>query len=129
MEEQFRAVLAAGVAAFMPIARVEWDDITQGAPLPNIRMFVASGSDGAHMQGPNDLFEGRVQVDCYAATRAEARAIGRAALAALHFHRGGGFQGVFHAGTRTGRESGTNEAERPYLVSLDFTLAWRQTDG
>jgi len=40
--------------------------------------------------------------------------------AVLDGYSGGGFQGVFLAGSRDTREGGTNEAERPFRVSLDF---------
>ena len=131
MEEEFRAILtgAAAVTALVPAARINWGEHPQGAGLPGIVLTTISGIDGAHMNGPNDLLEARVQVDCYALTYGQAKLVARAALAALHFHRGAGFQGVFHAGTRDSREGGTNEAERPYRVSLDFTLAWREANG
>lgn len=131
MEHALRALLAAdtAVAAIVPIARINWRSHPQGAGLPAIVLRTISGVDGAHMQGPNGILEARVQVDCYAMKSEDAAQLGRAVKKALHFHRGGNFLGVFHAGTRDGREGGSNEAERPFYVGMDFTLTWRETNG
>jgi hypothetical protein len=131
MEEAFRALLAgyAAVTALVPATRIAWDSAPQGAGLPLIVLRVVSGVDEAHMQGPNRMPEYRVQVDCYALTAASARQVARAVKDRLHFYRGGDFLGVFHAGTRSGREGGSNEADRPFFVGMDFTLTWRETDG
>lgn len=131
MEEALRALLTgdAAVAALVPAARIAWDSAPQGSALPLIVLRVVSGVDEAHMQGPNRMPEYRVQVDCYAATQASARQVSRAVKERLHFYRGGDFLGVFHAGTRSGREGGSNEADRPFFVGMDFTLTWRETDG
>ena len=131
MEQELRAILTstAAITALVPAARIAWGGIPQGSALPYVVLWLIGGEDGAHMNGPNDLFEGRVQVDCYGLTYASATAVAAEIKSTLHFYRGGGFQGVFHAGTRTSREGGTNEADRPYQASLDFTLAWRQNNG
>jgi hypothetical protein len=131
MEQEFRAILtgATAVTSLVPAARIAWGGAPQGVGHPYVVLWLIGGQDGAHMNGPNELFEGRVQVDCYGRTYSEASAVAAAIKPVLHFYRGGGFQGVFHAGTRSSREGGTNEAERPYRVSLDFTLAWRDDNG
>jgi len=77
------------------------------------------------MQGPDHLLSARIQVDCYADTYGAAKAASRAATTALNGHRGGGFRGVFWEGARDSREGGSNEADRPYRVSLDFMVNWR----
>jgi hypothetical protein len=131
MEESFRALLtgSAAVTALVPAPRIAWDSAPQGSVLPLIVLRVVSGFDDAHMQGPNGMTQYRVQVDCYATSPASARQVSRAVKDRLHFYRGGNFLGVFHAGTRSGREGGSNEAERPFYVGMDFTLTWRETNG
>ena len=37
----------------------------------------------------------------------------------------GNFRAIFHDATRDGREGGTNDADRPFRVSLDFLTHWR----
>ncbi|WP_444459999.1 tail completion protein gp17 [Rhodobacter capsulatus] len=61
------------------------------------------------------MSRGRVQVDCYAESYGAAKRLSRAVRAALDGYSGGGFQGVFHAGTRDSHDS-----EAPFRVSLDF---------
>jgi hypothetical protein len=131
MEEAIRALLtgSAAVTALVPAAGINWDSAPQGAGLPQIVLRVVSGVDGAHMQGANRMPQYRVQVDCYAKTPASARQVSKAVKGRLHFYRGGNLLGVFHAGTRSGREGGSNEAERPFFVGMDFTLTWRETNG
>jgi hypothetical protein len=131
MEEALRALLtsSAAVTELVPAARIAWDSAPQGAGFPLIVLRVVSGFDEAHMQGPNGMTQARIQADCYALTPAAARAVSRAVRDCLHFYRGGDLLGVFHAGTRSGREGGSNEAERPFYVGLDFTLTWREANG
>ena len=126
MEEDFRALLLAdsGVTALAG-SRVNWGAHPQGQPLPGVVLTVVSDFEGLVMSGPNKLFEGRVQVDCYGHTYADAKGVARAVRDLLHGYRGGGFRLVEHVATRDSRESGSNEAERPFRTSLDFTTAWR----
>jgi hypothetical protein len=123
MEEAFRAILLAssGVTALAPASRINWGAHPQGAALPGVVLNTISDAQGYNLQGPDGHFEGRVQVDCYAPTYSKAKQLSRAVRAVLDGHRGGGFQGVFLAGSRDTREGGANEAERPFRVSLDFT--------
>lgn len=129
MEEAFRALLtgSAAVTTIAPANRINWGAHPQGAPLPGIVLNVVSDFEGMTMQGPDGLSQGRVQADCYAPTYAQAKQLSRAVRAALSGYRGGGFRLVQHVATRDSREGGTNEAERPFRVSLDFTTSWRAT--
>ena len=129
MEEQLRAILLAssGVTALAPAARINWGTHPQGAGLPAVVLNTISDNEGLTQQGPDGLFEGRVQIDAYAATYEAAKQLSRAVRAVLHGYSGGGFGLVQHVATRDSREGGTNEAERPFRVSLDFTTAWRAT--
>lgn len=127
MEEELRALLtgSAAVTAIAPAGRINWGTHPQGAGLPGIVLNVVSGAERYTMQGPDGLSVARVQVDCWAQDYGQAKGLSRAVLAALSGYRGGGFRGVFHETTRDSREGGSNEAERPFRVSLDFTAIWR----
>lgn len=127
MEEAIRAVLLAssGVTALVPAAHLNWGEHPQGASSPYIHMMTISAAEGLTMKGPDGMSEGRIQVDCYAPTYLVAKQVSRAVIGALHGYRGGGLRLVRHDATRDSREGGTNEAERLFRVSLDFTTAWR----
>jgi hypothetical protein len=129
MEEAFRTALTSfgAVTALVPAARINWGAHPQGVALPGVVLSVASNSEGLTQQGPDGLFDGRVQADCYAMSYAEAKAASRAIILRLHGYRGNGFGLVRHVATRDSREGGANEAERPYRVSLDFLTSWRST--
>ena len=129
MEEQLRAILLAssGVTALAPANRINWGAHPQGAGLPALVLNVVSDAEGLHLKGPDGLSQGRVQIDAYAVTYGGAKTLARAVRAVLHGYRGGGFRLVSHVATRDSREGGSNEAERPFRVSLDFTFAWRAT--
>lgn len=124
MEEAFRALLVAALPS-IGATRINWGAHPQGLARPALVVNVVSGADGMTMQGPDGLLMARVQVDCYADSYTAAKTVSRTVIAALNGHRGGGFRGVFHASTRDGREGGSNEADRPYRVSLDFMVNWR----
>jgi hypothetical protein len=125
MEEAFRAILLAssGVTALVG-SRVSWGEQPQGAAFPAIVLTLISANNDATMGGPDRLFQSRVQVDGYALSYGAVKALQRAVLAALDGYSGGNMQGIFHAGTRDGREGGTNEADRPFRVSMDFMTNW-----
>jgi hypothetical protein len=132
MEEQLRALLLAssGVTALCG-TRIDFGANAQGAAFPRVVMFTIGDAEGHNLQGPDGHSVGRVQVDCYALTYGQSKQLSRAVRAVLDGHStnrlqaalsggGGGFQGVFLAGSRDTREGGTNEADRPFRVSLDF---------
>src|SRR3989304_2505917 len=113
MEEAFRALLVAASAgtALAPAARINWGAHPQGAALPAIVLTVIGDAESHTLAGPDGLSQGRVQVDCYAASYKAAKQLARAVRAALDGYRGGNFSGVFLAASRDGREGGTNEAD------------------
>ena len=127
MEQALSAILksASGVTDLVPAARINWGEHPQGTGSPYITMMVVGDNEGLTMQGPDGLSQGRVQIDCYAPTSLLAKQVSRAVRAVLHGYRGGGMRLVEHVATRDSREGGTNEAERLFRVSLDFTTAWR----
>jgi len=121
MEEAFRALLLGDPSVVAAAGgRVNWGEHPQGAGATYVVLTVISDAEAHTMRGPCGLSQGRVQVDCYAPTYAAAKGLSRAVRAALDGHSDADFGGVFLAGTRDSREGGTNEADRPYRVSLDF---------
>lgn len=127
MEEAFRAALigASAVTSLVPVRSINWGEHPQGGGLPSIVMHVISGAEGLTLKGPDGLSQGRVQVDCRGESKASAKAVSRAVIATLHGYRSGGLRLVAHVATRESREGGSNEAERAFRVSLDFTTSWR----
>ena len=127
MEIEFRAILLAssGVTSLAPSSRINFGATPQGQPLPAIVLNTISDNGGHTLTGTDGLSVGRVQVDCYGDTYGAAKGLSQAAIAALDAYRGGNFSGIFHAASRDGREGGSNEADRPYRVSLDFITNWR----
>ena len=127
MEEAFKDVLTgnATVTALAPAARINWGSRPQGSPLPAVVLNVVSDNEGLTLKGRDGLSVGRVQVDCYGATYTQAKQLSRAVRSALSGYRGGSFRLVEHVATRDSREGGTNEADRPFRVMLDFLTHWR----
>lgn len=127
MEEEIRALLLAdsGVSGHAG-TRVSFGAHPQGQPFPGVVLNTISGMDDLTAGGPSGLSESRIQVDCYAETYGAAKLLSRAVKTALSGYSGGGLQGVFHASTRDGREGGTNEAERPFRVSMDFMVQFNE---
>tara|TARA_R110002051_G_scaffold325869_1_gene432665 strand:+ start:16421 stop:16807 length:387 start_codon:yes stop_codon:yes gene_type:complete len=126
MEEEFRALLKADPALSAIVGdRIDFGTREQGGALPAIVLNTISDVKDHHMNGSGGLYQGRVQVDCYGMTYGAAKLASRAVVDALHFYRGGGFLLITHLMTRDTRESGSNEAERPYRTGLDFNTSWR----
>lgn len=127
MEEEFRAALLASAAVTAYVGnRIDWGARVQGKALPAVVLYVIDDSEASTYTHPSGLSQGRVQVDCYAETYKDAKLLSRAVREVLDGYVGGGFLGIFHAGTRDGREGGSNEATRPFRVSLDFLTNWRK---
>lgn len=125
MEEIIRATLLAssGVTALVGTC-VNFGTHPQGQPMPAIVLNTISDIGGYLIAEPDGMSEARIQVDCYAGTYGVAKLLSRAVNAALSGYSGNGIQGVFRAGSRDSREGGSNEADRPYRVSLDFTVTY-----
>lgn len=88
-------------------------------------MHLISLNEGHTMQGPDGLQKIRVQVDCYAPNFGDAFDLAGRVKAALDFHRGGGFLGIFFDGMRLPREGGESKGGALYRASLDFLTHWR----
>lgn len=122
MEEELFTLIDGALA--IPSQAIGWLTAPQGIARPHVVLNVITDAEGLHMNGPNGLFEGIVQIDVYSDARAEVKTTARAIRDLLHGYRGGGFCLIRHDRTRDTREGGSNEAERPYRVSMDFTTGW-----
>lgn len=126
MEEELRTILL-GTGALTAIvgSRVDWSTRPQGTALPAVTLHVVSGAEGYTLKSRDGLLKSRVQIDCWGVTYASAKTTSRAVITALSGARDGGFRGMFHESTRDDREGGTNEADRPFRVGLDFSVNWK----
>lgn len=126
MEEALRTLLLNTTAVTdLCGTRISWGNGPQGQANPRIVLWVVSDNGSPTLTGPDGLSVGRVQADCYGTTYASAKTLARAVRTALDCYRGGDFRGVFHVGTRDRIETGSNEADRPHYVQLDFMAHWR----
>jgi hypothetical protein len=125
MKPEFRAILlAAGGVSARVGSRIAWGERGQGLALPAIVLDLVSEDTGLTLEGPDGLWQSRVQVDCYALSYAAADDALRAVIAALHGYRGGVFHLIEHVGGGDNREGGSNEADRPFQLSTDFMAHW-----
>lgn len=122
MEEELFSLLDTGLS--VPAQAIGWFTAPQGIARPHVVLNVITAAEGLVMNGTNHLLEGIVQIDVYSLNRSEAKTVARAISTLLHGYRGGGFRMIRHDRTRDTREGGSNEAERPYRVSMDFTFGW-----
>lgn len=123
MKKELRSLLTSVISA----ERIAWGRFPQDTPLPAVLLHLIDDADGMTMQGPDGLWRGRVQVDCYALAYDEADALARAVIAQLRGYRGGGFRGIILKGQRDDNETGASD--RPYCISIDFQTNWRESDG
>lgn len=129
MELEFRALLTghASVSAIVSASQVNWIKHPQSQPFPAIVLTTTSNTDGLTQQGPDGLWQGRVQVDCYATEYGTARSLADAVVECLSGYRGGGFQLISLDSQRNGDETGgVDDLAR---ISLDFLTNWRNDDG
>jgi hypothetical protein len=134
MEEALVALLTGAAGAgitLLPDAPVNWIVHPQGVALPGVVLNLVSDPQGYTQDGENGLRQARVQIDAYALDASEAIRLGREVRQVLSGHRGaatgGFFEGIFLTNARSSREGGTNEAERPFRLGLDFDVNWRAT--
>lgn len=126
MKQQVRALLLANSAVTALVGnRIDWKKNAQGAAYPRITLHGVGRTIGSHMQGPDAIQVSRVQINCVALTYAQGNAVGEAVLAALNHYRDSNFRLIEFAGDGDLEEDGTNEAERPLGVRLDFLIRWR----
>ena len=101
-------------------------DLPQGALPPSIVFEVTSSSDTMTMQGPDGLVTGRVQIDCRAASYADAKAIAAAVICELNGFRSGNIRFARWDDTRESRSRGANDPDRLFVLTLDFFMSWRK---
>jgi hypothetical protein len=128
MDEALFALLTGNAAIAARVgSRVFWGAAAQGAALPALVMNIISGRDGGTLAGTDGLWRYRVQIDCYALTRPDARLLSRDVTALLNGfsspYAAGAFNRISLDATREGMESAA--ADRPARVSLDFNIIWR----
>lgn len=116
MEAHLQSLLS-GALSF-PIA---WGHLGSGTGTPRAAMFRVSGVRDMHMGG-NGLMEGRVQIDCYGATYAEAHTAHDAIRAELEGYRGGPILGMFLDSIR---DTDDDDAGVLHRVSMTFSLVYR----
>ena len=109
-------------ATIAAICGAEWAARVQGATGPAMVLHLVSGAEGLTQSGPDGVFEGRVQIDCYAEKYARAEELRGHLVRVLSGHRADGFLGIFHLATREGREA---NAAREFRISLDFMVYHR----
>ena len=130
MEEALIARLLAdsGVAAVVG-TRVFPGARPQASALPAIVLNRISGGPEYADDGEVGLEQGRIQIDCWAATYSEAKLLARAVTACLSAFEGtvGGttFQFIALDIERDLREGGSNADAYPFRTALDF-LVWAE---
>jgi len=111
----------AGVAA-LAADRVYTEVLPQSPTVPALVFTEVAGDEDVALDGPTGTRSRRVQVDAWAATRAEATSLGLAARATLSGHTGAaaGFEveGVFLLAERWNYDSET----RLYRTSQDYEI-------
>ena len=84
MEEDLVARLLANTAlAGLVGTRITWIDRPQGDALPSVTLQIVTSGRSYNFKGPNGLCGTRVQVDCWGASYASAKAVSRAVIAAI----------------------------------------------
>ena len=124
MEEAFRALLVGAPSVGLSGTHVNFGTHPQGTTLPAIVLTVVDNAQGLTLGGPDGLWEGRVQVDCYGDDYSAAKRLSRAVEGILNGHADDAFQGIFLVATRDTHETGATD--RPFRVSLDFSTHWSE---
>lgn len=117
MEEEITALLA-GVAG----GRRHWFQAPQEEARPYVVLQRISGLANYHMKGPSGYVFSRVQIDCYADTRTEAKTVARAVSEALSGYRGGTIQGAFIDGQRDLPAADAGDVSSLFRTSIDITI-------
>ena len=121
MEELIRAALLnAGPVTAIAGTRIEFGGNTQGTQRPRVALWTIDNGEGLVLGGTDGVQTGRVQADCSAGTFGQAITLGRAVKDALHGYSRAPLRMVSLIAYRVTREGGSDEADRPYRVSLDF---------
>jgi hypothetical protein len=129
MEEALRAYLLAVPAVNTACGgRMYWSVRPQGSAYPSCVLTIVSRLPERTYSGPAALAQARVQVDCYADTYGQAKALYRAVKAVLNnltFTNSGKRFWGFAENERDLTDSGATDATRIHRVSADFLL-WHE---
>lgn len=120
-DQDLRAALMAALGC--PVA---WGLAPQGQPVPGITLFQVGADPERTHDGLTGTWQGRVQVDCYAATRAEAATIERAVIAALDGFRGGALLLALLIGGPRDLPAEISTGARIIRRSLDFKVIYTE---
>lgn len=130
MEEALISLLLGdtGVSAIVG-DRIFWGLRKQGSPLPALVLNRISSVHSYTLDGPVDLSQSRIQIDCYAQTFGQTRALSRAVYAPLNgkraVHEGVSFEGVF---ADSERDNPVEDDSLTFRTSIDF-MVWSKAIG
>lgn len=129
MDQSLWALLTGSVAVTALCGqRVFWGIAPQGEALPAVVLNIVSTSDvSLYMNGGGGLWRHRVQVDCYALDRPQARALARAVTTLLHLRHDEDFDLILFESEREDIEDAA--VDRPSRISCDFIINWRPDNG
>lgn len=130
MQEDFINYLlgSAGLAALVS-DRVYWIERPQGDPFPSIVLTVISDNQGYRLRGRDGLSKARIQVDIYADTYADSLMIEKQIghiFDPVKFSHGSTSFTIFEDFRREGRETSTPDTDRPFRISTDFSLTYKE---
>ena len=124
MEEALVArMLAAAAIQAIAGSRINWGFRVQGERLPAVTLFNVSPGRTYTYKGVAGLAGPRVQIDCWAADFATAKALARAVIATIEppaTVAGITFQGAFQADERGPVTEDLGGGRKVHRVSLDF---------
>ncbi len=124
MEEALTALLA-NVAG----GRRYWVRAPQTEKPPYIVLNRVSGRRDYTAQKASGYVTSRVQVDCYAATYGDAKALARQVERALSGRRAGAVQGIFLDSERDLPAADAGDVNHLFRISLDFMIHHTLTGG
>jgi hypothetical protein len=122
-----RTIVLTRLRGLMPGVQVDWNLSAQGTKGRRVALFLIGGRDQYHNQGRSGQRVGRLQVDCYASTYADAVALAALARNALSgwSDRAQGIQGVFLIG-ETDLAPDTDGGRDEARVSTDYNITWQE---
>jgi hypothetical protein len=123
-------LLADGGVAAIVATRVFPGSRPQGSELPALVLNRISGGPLYADDGEVGLEQGRIQIDCWAATYTEAKLLARAVTASLSAFDGTVGTTVFEfielENERDLREGGAGSSDYPFRTALDFMVLARR---
>ena len=114
MEEHLYSLIS-GAVSFT----VAWGSMGEGVSLPRAAIHRVSGLRHMHLKGVS-LMEGRVQIDCYGATYAQAISASRDVRTTLEGYTGGPIQGAFLENTSDAQDDDAQILQRVRMTFLVF---------